>query len=65
MVAEVDATLHGFCGTFESVLYQSVTLSTRSTTHTPDMYSWFPLFIPLATPLTVTQGDVISLSVWR
>lgn len=34
-------------GYFDSVLYKDVTLSTVPDTHTPDMFSWFPLYIPI------------------
>ena len=29
------------------------------------MFSWFPLFIPLASPVTVSAGTSVTLSVWR
>jgi hypothetical protein len=63
--ANADAVLHGFSGTFESLLYGDVYLSTVPRTHTPDMYSWFPLFIPLDRPVTIKKGDTITISVWR
>jgi hypothetical protein len=43
-------TLHGFAGFFEAVLYGNVGLSTlpdRMESISPNMTSWFPLFIPL------------------
>jgi type II protein arginine methyltransferase len=60
-----NQTLHGFAGTFESELFAGVTLSIKPDTHTPAMFSWFPLYLPLATPLLVRTGDVVSVHLWR
>jgi hypothetical protein len=43
----------------------AVMLSTEPRTHTPGMYSWFPLFLPLQTPVRVRKGDIIVFHVWR
>jgi hypothetical protein len=43
----------------------SVVLSTVPQTHTVDMYSWFPLFIPLSQPVRVRAGETITAHVWR
>lgn len=61
----VVMTLHGMAGYFDSVLYGDVTLSIVPATHTPGMFSWFPLFIPLCTPLQVKAGDTITINIWR
>jgi protein arginine N-methyltransferase 5 len=63
--APLSATVHGFAGTFESVLYKDVMISIRPETHSPNMFSWFPLFLPLANPLRVNQGDTITINIWR
>jgi protein arginine N-methyltransferase 5 len=47
------ALLHGFAGYFDSVLYKDVHLSIYPPTHTPNMFSWFPIFFPLRTPVHV------------
>ncbi|QDZ24425.1 protein arginine N-methyltransferase [Chloropicon primus] len=61
--------LHGFAGYFESVLYKDVLLSIRPETHTPNMFSWFPIFFPLARPVYLgcadDGGGRISVHVWR
>ena len=59
--------LHGFIGYFECVLYGDVHLNTRPETHTPNMFSWFPIFFPLQTPATVPAGAAgqIELQMWR
>jgi protein arginine N-methyltransferase 5 len=29
------------------------------------MFSWFPIFFPLKTPMGIRKGDVISVHFWR
>ena len=29
------------------------------------MFSWFPLFVPLLTPLKVEKGETLTVAVWR
>lgn len=66
MPTELDACLiHGFRGTFHCTLYGSHTISIADKDHCPDMFSWAPLFIPLATPVTVNGGDSIDVRLWR
>jgi len=60
-----NTTIHGFAGTFESELFEGVMLSIKPDTHTPGMFSWFPLFLPLASPLLVRAGDVVAVHLWR
>ena len=60
-----NCTVHGFAGTFECNLYKNVLISTAPHSHTEGMFSWFPLFIPLAAPLRVNKGDVLTADVWR
>ncbi len=63
--SQVDMTLHGFAGYFEATLYADVRLSILPATHTPGMFSWFPLFLPLKAPLRVRQGECITANMWR
>ena len=42
-----SATMHGLAGYFDSTLYDDVHLSINPVTHTPNMFSWFPIFFPL------------------
>ena len=80
-----DATIHGFIGTFESVLYDDVIISivpkvflfvrlfkieigynnNYVQSFSTGMFSWFPLYIPLCTPVFVRKGENISASFWR
>jgi hypothetical protein len=47
------ALLHGFAGYFDAELYKDVHLSIYPPTHTPNMFSWFPVYFPLRTPVHV------------
>lgn len=42
-----NGVLHGFAGYFETVLYKDVMLSINPATHSPGMFSWFPIFFPI------------------
>ena len=48
---EMDSELHGFGGYFECTLYKNVTISINPMTHSPGMFSWFPIFFPLKNPV--------------
>ena len=52
------AVCHGFAGYFDAQLYGDVTLSIHPPTHTSDMFSWFPIFFPLQTPVHLAAGEV-------
>jgi protein arginine N-methyltransferase 5 len=47
---------HGFAGYFDAQLYKDVHLSIHPPTHTPNMFSWFPIYFPLRTPFYVPPG---------
>ncbi|KAJ1899713.1 hypothetical protein LPJ81_004088 [Coemansia sp. IMI 209127] len=57
--------LHGLAGYFDAELYGGVELSICPATHTPAMHSWFPMFFPLMSPLTVHAGDSLAVHMWR
>jgi protein arginine N-methyltransferase 5 len=57
--------VHGFAGYFECRLYRDVFISIAPETHSPGMFSWFPIFFPIRTPLYVREGDTIEIHVWR
>jgi protein arginine N-methyltransferase 5 len=57
--------LHGVAGYFESVLYKDVMLSINPETHSPGMFSWFPIYFPVKTPLYVPTGAKVVLDFWR
>lgn len=56
---ECDAMLHGFGGYFETVLYKDVMLSINPLTHSPGMFSWFPIFFPLQTPVNLKKVNIL------
>ena len=60
-----EACAHGFAGYFKTWLYGDVVLSTVPEDHTPEMYSWFPIFFPLKTPVVVPAGADLELHMWR
>ncbi|KAK3907651.1 Protein arginine N-methyltransferase 5 [Frankliniella fusca] len=57
--------LHGFAGYFETVLYKDVMLSINPATHSPGMFSWFPIFFPIREPVHVKEGDILEVNFWR
>ncbi|KAI9495723.1 PRMT5 arginine-N-methyltransferase-domain-containing protein [Zychaea mexicana] len=64
-LADQDMIMHGVAGYFESVLYKDVMISIHPDTHSPDMFSWFPIFFPLRTPVQVPRGSTVTLDFWR
>jgi predicted RNA methylase len=44
---------------------ETVHCSIHPRNHTKDMQSWFPLYFPLKTPLSVLKGQVIDTRMWR
>lgn len=67
MTFKIDhsALIHGFAGFFESKLYDNVTLSIHPPTFTPSMFSWFPLFFPLRSPVYVPGNSELVCDFWR
>ncbi|XP_069489949.1 protein arginine N-methyltransferase 5 [Ambystoma mexicanum] len=62
---ELNTVLHGFSGYFETVLYKDVTLSIRPETHSPGMFSWFPILFPIKQPIMLSKGDTVCVCFWR
>jgi type II protein arginine methyltransferase len=62
---DVDVTIHGFAGYFESCLYSDVIMSIHPPSQTQNMVSWFPGFLPLTTPVHVCAGQILELLVER
>ena len=52
-------------GTFDSVLYKDIHMSINLGNHTPHLFSWFPLFIPLRVPVLVHTDQLITYDIWR
>jgi len=65
-------TIHGFLGTFNCILYQSIinenskiVISTAPSEFSKGMFSWFPLYFPLREPMQVPAGSSICCNMWR
>ncbi|CAI7569480.1 unnamed protein product [Penicillium glandicola] len=59
---------HGLAGYFETVLYDDVELSTNPVTmdaKSANMISWFPIYFPLKTPLSVPENGEIVATMYR
>ncbi|DAZ97411.1 TPA: hypothetical protein N0F65_011295 [Lagenidium giganteum] len=64
-VAEESAVVHGLAGYFDAVLFEDVTLSINPQTHSDGMFSWFPIFFPLRSPIRVERHERIVVPFWR
>ena len=69
-----DSTMHGFAGYFDATLYDGpagkVSCSIYPPTHTlgptnEPMFTWFPIYFPLRTPVDVPAGKGVEAHVWR
>ncbi|XP_022667185.1 protein arginine N-methyltransferase 5-like isoform X2 [Varroa jacobsoni] len=60
-----SCTFHGFAGYFDCVLYKDIIISIEPSTHTPEMNSWFPMYIPISDPQPVKKGETITATFWR
>jgi type II protein arginine methyltransferase len=60
-----SVTVHGFAGYFDCALYKEIGFSTVPNSHSPGMFSWFPMFLPLTKPVRVDAGDNIQVDLWR
>ncbi|CDW53503.1 protein arginine N methyltransferase 5 [Trichuris trichiura] len=63
--APIDCVLGGFAGYFRANLYGDVFLSTVPNDHTPNMNSWFSMWIPLQHSIKLKKGQTIELHIWR
>lgn len=60
-----SALVHGFAGYFDAILYKDVHLGIDPSTATPNMFSWFPIFFPLRTPVCLRPGIPLEVHMWR
>lgn len=58
-------TVHGFAGYFEAHLYGQHMISINPDTFSDGMFSWFPLYFPLRTPMYVPENHSIHAHFWR
>ncbi|KAH8400924.1 hypothetical protein KR009_001829 [Drosophila setifemur] len=62
--AKKSCVMHGIGGYFDTHLYKDICLSINPLSHTPGMFSWFPMFFPTY-PKTLEEGQTISVKFWR
>lgn len=63
--SKVNCVLHGFAGFFVAKLYKDIEISIRPATHSPGLFSWFPMFFPVIEPCFVKAGEEITVDFWR
>mmetsp|Transcript_56820 Transcript_56820/g.122866 ORF Transcript_56820/g.122866 Transcript_56820/m.122866 type:complete len:611 (+) Transcript_56820:71-1903(+) len=63
--AEVEALVHGFAGYFHCDLYKDLSVSINPDTYSEGMFSWFPIYFPLRTPVLIRQGQQLKSHWWR
>lgn len=62
---ENTSVLHGFAGYFDTKLFGNVYLSIVPQTHSPGMFSWFPILFPIKTPVYLKKGSRVVVDFWR
>eukprot|EP00268_Persea_americana_P013136 TRINITY_DN15723_c0_g1_i1.p1 TRINITY_DN15723_c0_g1~~TRINITY_DN15723_c0_g1_i1.p1 ORF type:complete len:658 (+),score=108.19 TRINITY_DN15723_c0_g1_i1:215-2188(+) len=60
-----SALVHGFAGYFDATLYEDVHLGIEPSVATPNMFSWFPIFFPLRTPVVFHPDSPLEVHFWR
>lgn len=60
-----DCMLHGFAGYFNAVLYKDINISIEPSTFSTGMFSWYPAYIPIKSPVTLKKGEHLKLHFWR
>lgn len=64
-------TVHGFLGTFDSILYSSpregvsYNISIAPSNFSVGMFSWFPLYFPIKEPLYIPFQATLRTAFWR
>nr|CAG8442217.1 14819_t:CDS:10 [Entrophospora candida] len=60
-----NSILHGIAGYFESILYKNIVMSINPSTYSEGMFSWFPIFFPLKTPIYLPKNSNLDIHFWR
>eukprot|EP01065_Artemidia_motanka_P031664 TRINITY_DN3816_c0_g1_i1.p1 TRINITY_DN3816_c0_g1~~TRINITY_DN3816_c0_g1_i1.p1 ORF type:complete len:649 (+),score=214.30 TRINITY_DN3816_c0_g1_i1:113-2059(+) len=60
-----NGLLHGFAGYFDSVLYGDVNISIHPIDYSRGMFSWFPIYFPIKTPVFLNAGTKLDCTFWR
>ena len=64
-VAKQNSTIHGVAGYFESTLFEKVRIGINPLGEDNCCYSWFPIYFPLRIPVTVAEGALVEIEMWR
>ncbi|KAG0935754.1 hypothetical protein G6F57_010554 [Rhizopus arrhizus] len=64
-IIQHDMIMHGIAGYFDCSLYKDITISINPETHSPGMFSWFPIFFPVHQPIQITKESMVSIHFWR
>lgn len=64
------SVVHGLAGYFDGTLYQDIHTGNlpsecEVTQRSPEMHTWFPMFLPLVSPVLVAAGEKVEAQVWR
>jgi protein arginine N-methyltransferase 5 len=62
---KTSTMVHGFAGYFDTVLYKKIDLSIHPVTYSEGMLSWFPVYLPIKTPIYCEAGTSIKFHIWR
>ena len=65
-VNSVPTIVHGLAGYFQAMLYKNIHISINPQTFSVGMFSWFPVFFPLRTPVVLpAPGLSVDVHLWR
>mmetsp|Transcript_10725 Transcript_10725/g.25357 ORF Transcript_10725/g.25357 Transcript_10725/m.25357 type:complete len:608 (+) Transcript_10725:44-1867(+) len=63
--SEVDSLVHGFAGYFHCELYAGLSVSINPESYSEGMFSWFPIYFPIRTPVVWKKGEKLESHWWR
>ena len=61
----VEYLVTGFAGYFETILYGSHKLSIVPESYSKGMFSWFPIYFPLQSPVLLKPNTNLDVHFWR
>ncbi|CAE7364009.1 Prmt5, partial [Symbiodinium sp. CCMP2456] len=64
-ISEVDSLVHGFAGYFHCELYAGLSVSINPESYSEGMFSWFPIYFPIRTPVVWKKGEKLESHWWR
>jgi len=60
-----DCVLHGFAGYFNAILYKDIHLSIEPSTFSKGMFSWYPVYIPIQSTISLKKDEQLKVHFWR